>query len=119
MPDLYVLITQLYRARVTLTVETDTQVVHESKCKTAVGPRLRNISKPALLGTQKKEGLDGRDRADTPVQLVEEHTPGMFSEHSTPIVGFVEELLRGRVAFPPTNGMREDSIKKGVGVVWS
>lgn len=85
---------------------------------TTVHPCLRSVPCAALLSTQEKQRLHGRDGGNTLGDLVEDHGPGMSAKDGAAVVIILETLAGGLVPAAPADRVREHCVKEGVGVIW-
>ena len=99
MPDFSILISQLHRLGIPLTVNVDSKVVSNPKGYPTEDPGSGIISSTALLGTEHQECLyigDGTGvwyGSGVANQFVENHAAGMLREKSTAVVVAVQLLF--------------------------
>lgn len=118
MADLDVLVRELHGTGVPLPVDAYAEVVDDAECEAAVRPGLGAIAYAALLRAEEQEGLDGGDGADALAELLKDHAARVLAEEGAAIVELFEFIFCGRVASPPADGVGEDCVHEGVGVVW-
>lgn len=119
MANFEVLVRQGDGTGIPLSVDTDAQVVDEAESQSAVDPGLGRVAEATFLSAEEKQGLDGGDGTNAPAQLIKKHAACMFAEDGAAVVVLVEQLLRGRVIFAPSDGMGDDGVEEGVRVIGS
>lgn len=117
MAKFHVLLTELDRAGISLSVNTEAEMVDDAKGESTVGPSLGTVAHTALLRAQEQQRLDRGDGAVALAKLIEEHATCVFAEEHTTFVVVIEKFPRRRINSTPTNRVRQNSVHQRMGVV--